>query len=234
MSVKKSRDIFLLLIGAIGFFLFSATAANAFFFVVKVSPEVAQEGVDIEATVSVTFNKPLDRTAMDGKLYLMQGAEMVPGALEFDYSTNSLHFIPQRGRHLVYGATYTAVLTSDIRSVEMETLGSEKRWSFTTEVAVGMLKDFYPFPNPAEGINVNIHYLLAEDMEEVFLEIFDVRRRRLSQFPMPANGGFNNTVLQLVDDDGMELPWGLYHLRLRARTRSGAEIRSLSRLVKGR
>jgi len=214
--------------------LAALSPSRAFFFVVDVSPEVAQEGVGIESSVSVTFNKAVNTGTMAGKLYLLYGTEVVPGRLEFDYTSNTLHFIPSRGRHLIYGATYTAVLAADMGSIENETIGSEKRWSFSTEVAVGLLKDFYPYPNPAQGSSVNIHYLLSENMEEVFLEVFDSHRRKLMQRDMGASAGFNNQILQLVDDEGLELPWGLYHLRLRAKTTAGAEVRALSRMVKGK
>jgi len=82
-------------------------------------------------SVSVTFDKPIDASTVNGKSFrLHRGLPSILGSFSFEDSDHAVIFQPSR--QLNAGSKYSVTLTTDIAGQEGATLRSDTTWSFTT------------------------------------------------------------------------------------------------------
>lgn len=204
----------------------------AFFYIVSVSPEVNETGVSLEKVIKIKFNKAVDRASIDGNFYIMGPTGKVGGTWEFDYSSNSLAFIPDKSQGFQYETQYVAVVREFLESTDAEPLGEEKNWSFTTEPPLGEIQNFYAYPNPCTETIIRLHYTLTRDADSAHVELFNRNRQLVRTEDLPIFSGNNVTNFELVDAMNDELANGLYYLRLKVHSLDGGEVSSVSRFVK--
>jgi hypothetical protein len=72
-----------------------------------------------------------------------------------------------------------------------------------------------PFPNPAKGGSVQIHFVLAAASADVKIRVFTTAFRKVKTEdlgPLPA--GANDPSLSLTDEQGRPLANGLYYVEV--------------------
>ncbi len=99
--------------------------------VLSTLPALGAINVSVNKKPSVTFNQTMDLTTIKGVNFsLMHGATPIPTGLTFDSPTNTLTFVP--ATTLGLGMTYTARVTTGVKSLGGLSLAADYTWSFTT------------------------------------------------------------------------------------------------------
>lgn len=96
--------------------------------VVKTDPDNLEIGVDINKTISATFNTPMNAGSIDSSFRLMQGSNRVIGV--FSYYDTTAYFIP--AVPLLSGTNYTGIISTGATDVAGIPLQSDYVWTFTT------------------------------------------------------------------------------------------------------
>ena len=110
------------------------------------NPPDAEANAATSTTVWASFNTPLDPSSVSGTSFkLARGTVPVAGVVTYDVELRRAIFTPDAALSL--STTYTATLTTDVRSAEGAPLVTPHSWSFTTFAA-----------NPTE-IVVNLSYV---------------------------------------------------------------------------
>jgi Bacterial Ig-like domain len=97
--------------------------------VTSTAPDNNATGVVVTATISATFDEPIDPASVDG--FVTDGVDNVVGTLSVVGSTAT--FTPDAP--LADNTVYTATLTTAVMDLAGNPLAADYIWSFTTEVA---------------------------------------------------------------------------------------------------
>jgi len=108
---------------------FPAAVDNTAPTVTSTSPDNNATGVAVTATISATFDEPIDPASVDG--FVTDGVDNVAGTLSVVGSTAT--FTPDAP--LADNTVYTATLTTAVMDLAGNPLAEDYIWSFTTEVA---------------------------------------------------------------------------------------------------
>ena len=108
---------------------FPAAVDNTAPTVTSTSPDNNATGVAVTATISATFDEPIDPASVDG--FVTDGVDNVAGTLSVVGSTAT--FTPDAP--LADNTVYTATLTTAVMDLAGNSLADDYIWSFTTEVA---------------------------------------------------------------------------------------------------
>jgi len=93
--------------------------------VVAVSPEPGAKDVPVDAKISATFSKPMDKASTEAAFSIQP---TVTGS--FSWSDNTMTFSPE-GK-LAYGTKYTVTISTGAKDKEGNALAQPYTWSFTT------------------------------------------------------------------------------------------------------
>lgn len=96
--------------------------------VISTSPENLEMDVDVNKTVSATFNMPMDAASLDSSFTLMQGSNRIVGI--FSYYDTTAYFIPSVP--LSPGTLYTATITTGATNTSGASMQNNYVWTFTT------------------------------------------------------------------------------------------------------
>jgi hypothetical protein len=92
-------------------------------------PENLEEDVALNKTVIATFSEPMDPATLNNSTFtIKQGAVFVSGNVSTDGTTVS--FNPDG--NLLYGTTYTAMISDQVKNTEGKPLTENYIWTFTT------------------------------------------------------------------------------------------------------
>jgi hypothetical protein len=98
----------------------------------SVTPVTGSSGVKATTTVKATFSQPLDAASVSSSSFTLTAADgtAVTGSVSYDDATQTATFRPSAP--LSTSTSYTARLTTAIRSDDEAPLASDYTWSFTT------------------------------------------------------------------------------------------------------
>jgi hypothetical protein len=100
--------------------------------VVSTTPLASATGVPTGSTVTATFAVPLDASTLNADTFTLEDAagDPVAGSVAYDDATLTATFVP--AAQLETGGSYTARLTTGIRSDDETPLAAPVAWSFAT------------------------------------------------------------------------------------------------------
>jgi len=136
-------------------------------------PADGASGVAVDSRVSVIFSDDISPDSITASTFVLRaGDETVPGTVRCSGGTAT--FTPSVP--LAEGTTYTAVLTTGVKSAQGKSLGSEYSWSFTTGsgepvyayVLTGMLTRMVldDIPRPARSFTYHADANMVEETSE--------------------------------------------------------------------
>lgn len=112
---------------------FTTSAAVAAPTVSSVTPVTGATGVALNPTLIASFSVLMDPTTITGSTFtLFQGATQIAGTVT-NPSTTTANFVPTAA--LTASTTYTATLTTSVKSAASVALASAYIWTFTTKSA---------------------------------------------------------------------------------------------------
>lgn len=92
-------------------------------------PENLEEDVALDKTITATFSEAMDPATLNSSTFtIKQGAVSVNGVVSTDGTTVSFNPV----NNLLYGTTYTAVLTTAVMNSKGKPLSENYVWTFTT------------------------------------------------------------------------------------------------------
>jgi hypothetical protein len=111
---------------------FSTAAPSTVPAVTGTSPAASATGVSTTLPVSATFSTSLDPSTVTGTTFSLTtaGGATVPATVGYDDVTKTATLTPSAA--LTGGATYTATITTGVKSTTNTPMAATKTWSFTT------------------------------------------------------------------------------------------------------
>jgi hypothetical protein len=111
---------------------FSTAAPSTVPSVTSTSPAASATGVSTTLPVQATFSTSLDPSTVNGTTFSLTtaGGATVPATVGYDDVTKTATLTPSAA--LTGGATYTATITTGIKSSTSTPMAATKTWSFTT------------------------------------------------------------------------------------------------------
>ena len=98
--------------------------------VVQVDPEPGTLCAASGTTILAHFDEPLDSTTVDATTFLLKDSSAIPVSGSVTYDGITVQFVPDKT--LASVSTYEATLTTDIRDLAGNPLGTDYTWTFTT------------------------------------------------------------------------------------------------------
>lgn len=100
--------------------------------IVAMMPADGSTGVDLDTTVSVTFNEQMNQSTINPSTFSVSDptGAVLSGEIAYDASTFTATFTPSAS--LAPNTTYTAAVSGGVANVANTTLGREVTWTFTT------------------------------------------------------------------------------------------------------
>jgi hypothetical protein len=104
--------------------------------VASASPGAGGSNAPVDASVTATFNEPVDPATVTGGAVELRDASgaLVPGIVGYNGPTSTAAFVPSA--NLVYGASYTATVrggAAGVKDVAGNALAGDETWTFTTK-----------------------------------------------------------------------------------------------------
>ncbi len=149
------------------------------------SPAAGAAGVALDASMTITFDKNMDRTTITNTSVTLTGpgATAVPGLVSYDDSAREATFTPITPTGVLLANTqYTATVTTKAKDVAGSALASNFVWTFTTtgDAAAPTV----PFVNPIDpSLILSSNACLQKVINATFSEAMDPATLRS---PMPG------------------------------------------------
>ncbi|HLN19886.1 MAG TPA: Ig-like domain-containing protein [Bacteroidales bacterium] len=116
--------------------------------VLSVTPANNSTSVLTNSTISVIFSEAINvQTISISSFFLKQGNNLIPGTVS--YSGNAAIFTPSSA--LQNGTVYSATVTTSVKDVAGNALGSNYSWEFTTAATVDNIPPTVLFVSPASN-----------------------------------------------------------------------------------
>lgn len=100
--------------------------------VVSMVPADGATGVDLNATVSATFNQQMNQSTINSSTFSLSDptGAILPGIITYNSFSFTSTFTPSSP--LMPNTTYMAAISGGVANVANATLGHDVTWSFTT------------------------------------------------------------------------------------------------------
>ncbi|HUX40712.1 MAG TPA: Ig-like domain-containing protein [Rectinemataceae bacterium] len=102
--------------------------------ITTVSPSSGTSGVSVGTAVTATFSASMDSATITTSSFTLTGATTVSGTVSYDAILKTATFAPSSS--LGYSSTYTAKVTTAVKSSVGAAMSSAYTWTFTTEAPV--------------------------------------------------------------------------------------------------
>lgn len=135
--------------------------------VVATSPAGAATAVAVNSRVCATFSEPIDPATLTNTAVKLTGPRggTETGTVAIGASSNLLCFVP--GTDLAGNATYTAVVTTDVRDLAGNALAAPFTFTFTTRVTRDDTTPFVAMKSPDNGaVNVAVNQKIVVNFSE--------------------------------------------------------------------
>jgi hypothetical protein len=112
--------------------IFSITQKGQALTVASASPRNHSDGIALNHVVRVTFNKDINPETLNHSTFTLSGG--ISGSINYDAASRTGYFTPLG--LLSSSTTYTAVVSSDVRDLNGDSLAQSYSWTFTTGTAL--------------------------------------------------------------------------------------------------
>lgn len=190
--------------------------------------------VPADSDVTVTFSEAMNVTSlyMTGTVKLYEGGKAVESNLSYDIDEKNLLISAKGGyRH---GIKYTVEIGVSATDLAGNPLKDLTTFTFTTEMSERLSIDrVLAYPSPADRRGTSLTYVLSQNVEEVVVEIYHVGGDRVRVYDdAPISEGYNERFWDLRNNDGKEVPNGLYYFRVVAKSWSTGTYLGASKFQK--
>lgn len=179
--------------------------------------------VPTDSGVTVTFSELMDVNSlyMTGTVKLYASGAAVEATLSYDVDERALLIQAKGGyRHGIKYTVEVGVAATDLAGNALKDISS---FTFTTEMSERLSIDrLLAYPSPADRRGTSLTYVLSQNVDEVVVEVYHVGGRRVRVYDdAPVAEGYNERFWDLRNDDGDEVPNGLYYFRVVAKSWAG-------------
>ncbi|MBM9576887.1 Ig-like domain-containing protein [Leptospira sp. 201903070] len=136
------------------------------FGVSQISPGSSINGVNLNTSIQVGFNRNLDSSTIHSSTFrLFQGSIQIPGS--FHLTNNGVVFTPSSS--LASATVYTVTLSKEVKAADGAPLGEEFSWSFTTSSTVDTVAPIVSLSAPFTSavsvpVNTSVSVAFSETM----------------------------------------------------------------------
>lgn len=135
--------------------------------VINTNPINLETDVDINKTISATFNMPMNPGSIDSSFRLLQGSNPIVGV--FSYYDTTVFFTPSIP--LSPGKIYTVIISKGATSIEGTQLQNDNNWTFTTQkIDPPVIVETDPVHNKVGvplNTNINVIFDVAMDPSSI-------------------------------------------------------------------